>query len=116
MAHSKKYADLNINALLDLRDDIEVRLHNLRDMLVSHLEALGGDHAKLERLARTGRPHGLTGRKIAAKYKDPETGATWAGRGAVPRWLAAYEAEGRHREEFAIEPTPTCDARKKHGS
>jgi DNA-binding protein H-NS len=34
---------------------------------------------------------------VAAKYRDPETGATWSGRGKPPRWIA-----GKNREEFAI--------------
>ncbi|MHB9435416.1 MULTISPECIES: H-NS family nucleoid-associated regulatory protein [unclassified Mesorhizobium] len=27
---------------------------------------------------------------------------TWTGRGASPKWLAAYEAEGQNRSEFAV--------------
>lgn len=32
-------------------------------------------------------PSKLKGRKLEPKYKDPETGKTWAGRGRLPRWL-----------------------------
>ena len=39
---------------------------------------------------------------VAAKYRNAETGDTWSGRGKAPRWLAALEAAGRRREEFAI--------------
>lgn len=39
---------------------------------------------------------------VAAKYRDTESKATWSGRGRVPRWLAAHEAAGRKREEFAL--------------
>ena len=35
--------------------------------------------------------------RVEAKYKDPETGATWSGRGRAPKWL-----EGKTRAEFAI--------------
>lgn len=39
-----------------------------------------------------------TGRgKVAAKYRDPTTGATWAGRGVAPKWIA-----GKDRAQFAI--------------
>lgn len=34
------------------------------------------------------------------KFRDPATGKTWAGRGKVPTWLRAYEANGRDRSEF----------------
>lgn len=37
------------------------------------------------------------------KYRNPETGETWSGRGSRPRWLERYAAEGRRIEEFAIE-------------
>lgn len=32
------------------------------------------------------------------KYRDPESGNTWSGRGKPPRWIA-----GRDREKFLIE-------------
>lgn len=40
--------------------------------------------------------------KVAPKYRDPATGATWTGRGLKPKWLAAYVSAGRAVEEFAI--------------
>jgi len=39
------------------------------------------------------------GQPLAAKYRGPG-GDTWSGRGRVPKWLQALEAEGRRREEF----------------
>jgi len=41
-------------------------------------------------------------RKVAPKYKDPQSGATWSGRGLTPRWLAEKEKAGAKREEFLI--------------
>ena len=35
--------------------------------------------------------------KVAAKYLDPNTGATWSGRGLAPKWLA-----GKNKEDFLI--------------
>ena len=37
------------------------------------------------------------GSKVAPKYRDPATGATWTGRGKPPKWIA-----GKDRETFAI--------------
>ncbi|NCA69452.1 MAG: H-NS histone family protein [Sphingobacteriia bacterium] len=34
---------------------------------------------------------------LPAKYRDPETGKTWSGKGRVPNWL-----EGKNRDEFLI--------------
>lgn len=35
--------------------------------------------------------------KVAAKYRDPVSGATWTGRGKAPKWI-----EGQDREKYAI--------------
>jgi DNA-binding protein H-NS len=34
---------------------------------------------------------------VAAKYRDPESGATWTGRGRAPLWL-----KGRSKDDFLI--------------
>ncbi|WP_441295522.1 H-NS histone family protein [Massilia brevitalea] len=34
---------------------------------------------------------------VQAKYRDPDSGATWTGRGRAPRWL-----NGRDKEKFLI--------------
>lgn len=39
---------------------------------------------------------------VAPKYRDPETGATWTGRGRAPVWMAAKIVAGRTKEEFLI--------------
>ena len=35
--------------------------------------------------------------KVAAKYKDPISGATWTGRGKSPKWI-----DGQDRAKFVI--------------
>ena len=53
-----------------------------------------------------GKSHPLKGRTVAPKYRDPSNpDQTWAGRGQAPRWLTAYESQGRKREEFLIGAT-----------
>jgi DNA-binding protein H-NS len=37
-----------------------------------------------------------------AKYRNPESGETWSGRGRTARWMAELEAKGHKREEFAV--------------
>lgn len=37
------------------------------------------------------------GQPAAAKYRNPESGETWSGRGRTPRWL-----DGKNRDDFAI--------------
>jgi len=37
------------------------------------------------------------GNKVAAKYRDPQSGATWSGRGKTPNWI-----NGADRSVYAI--------------
>lgn len=37
------------------------------------------------------------GGKVAPKYRDPATGATWTGRGRTPKWM-----DGKNRDAFLI--------------
>lgn len=41
-------------------------------------------------------------RQVAPKYRHPQTGETWSGRGKAPRWLTAEEAAGNSRDSFLI--------------
>lgn len=34
---------------------------------------------------------------VAPRFRDPESGSTWSGRGKAPRWIA-----GKDRSDFAI--------------
>lgn len=40
--------------------------------------------------------------KVAAKYRDRDTGQTWSGRGLQPNWLKAALAAGRSLSDFAV--------------
>lgn len=39
---------------------------------------------------------------VTAKYRHPETGETWSGRGKPARWLVEAEAAGSDRSQFLI--------------
>ena len=41
-------------------------------------------------------------RKVAAKYRNPDTGETWSGRGLQPKWLREALAQGRALDDFAL--------------
>ncbi len=47
-------------------------------------------------------PKAPSGRKVAPKYRDAATGATWSGRGLQPKWLREALAAGRRIEEFKL--------------
>ncbi|MEQ0777809.1 H-NS histone family protein [Paraburkholderia tropica] len=51
---------------------------------------------------RRGEPHGSSAGvkrgRVAARYRDPDSGATWSGRGKPPAWIV-----GKDRTEFLID-------------
>jgi DNA-binding protein H-NS len=96
--------DMDVDALLALRADIDKRLDQERHQIQNQLSRLGGgikmDGAKQP---ERGRASALKGRKVKPKYRDPKTGQTWAGRGARPRWLVAAMKGGKKLDSFMIE-------------
>jgi len=89
-----KIADLQAQAEVAKREEKAQAISAARAMIDSYgitAKDLGLDKApKL----KTGPK---SGNKIAAKYRDPATGATWSGRGKTPRWI-----NGADRSQYAI--------------
>ncbi len=52
--------------------------------------------------AKPAPPRPKIGGKVPAKYRDPETGNTWSGRGLQPKWLKAALESGRKLTDFAV--------------
>jgi DNA-binding protein H-NS len=86
-----------LNYIQDLRRSKEAELKD--DLMRQFREIAERAGMPFERLFPTSRRSSAG--QIAPKYCD-DRGNSWTGRGQVPRWLAAYEAEGRNREEFRI--------------
>lgn len=42
-----------------------------------------------------------SGESLPVKYRGPN-GEAWSGRGRLPKWLQAAEAEGKNRENFRV--------------
>ena len=55
---------------------------------------LAGQQPEQAQSAKTRR---RTSGTVAAKFRNPETGQTWSGRGREPTWI-----KGKNREEFKI--------------
>jgi DNA-binding protein H-NS len=68
------------------------------------LEELLGSPAQTGRPAKKTRQSPKNGATASppVKYRHPETGETWSGRGRMPKWLALAEQQGRGREEFSV--------------
>jgi DNA-binding protein H-NS len=90
---------MTIEKLMKLKSDVEATLTQKvseeRRALEQELSKLGGYTGGKK--ARGG-PRG----SVAAKYRHPETGETWAGRGLKPRWLTAAMKSGKSLESFAV--------------
>lgn len=76
---------------------------------IAKVKAIMSEHgltlADLSQRAAPARSSGGEGgapRKVAAKYRNGDTGETWSGRGLQPKWLKAALAEGKQLSDFAI--------------
>jgi DNA-binding protein H-NS len=90
---------MTIEKLMKLKNDVEATLTQKvteeRRALEQELSKLGGyTGGKKARVGTRG--------AVAPKYRNPETGETWAGRGLKPRWLTAAIKSGKSIEAFAI--------------
>ena len=86
-----------LKALLQLRDDIGSVLSRKAGQLQTQLAALGDGGWITSTKKAVGRPRGskIKGCKVAPKYSNPKNRSeTWAGRGAMPRWMAAEIKKG----------------------
>ena len=91
-------SSVSIDALLQLRDEVEKALSRRAKELHNQLSRLG--HAS----ALRGGGSSLKGRKVPVKFRD-RSGNTWAGRGAQPRWLREKLKAGAKLEDFAVHKT-----------
>ena len=106
MASPSKLASMSVEALLQLRDDIGDVLSRKASQLQGQLAALGDAGWINSGRKSIGRGSKMKGRKVAPKYRNPKNRSeTWAGRGAMPRWMAAQIKKGKKREDFAIDKT-----------
>ena len=106
---------MDLETLVNLRQQVQERLHEHRATLEEQLESLGrlvGSSGATRAAPGNGRRSILKGKKVAPKYRGP-SGETWAGRGARPRWLVAAIKEGKKLEDFAIEKTTRGRKRRK---
>jgi DNA-binding protein H-NS len=87
---------MNVQALMNLRTQIDKRLAELRAELEKQLEALIGQPK------RKASSSALRGRKVPPKYRS-RSGETWAGRGARPKWMVEALKKGKKMEDFLID-------------
>jgi DNA-binding protein H-NS len=97
---------MSVEALMDLREQIDETLVEHRAKLIEQLESIavvGG--------TRVGRS-ALKGKKVPPKYRGP-SGETWANRGARPRWLVDAIKRGKKLDDFLIDKSARKGRRKR---
>ena len=77
----------------------------LKDLQVGKVRSTKGK-AKVAKVGKTASGKANKREKpvsvVAAKYRGPN-GETWSGRGLTPRWLAALLAQGKTKDDFAVQ-------------
>jgi DNA-binding protein H-NS len=102
---------MNVESLMDLRDQVDQRLREHRVELQKQLEriaSLGGERVLRGRAGASA----LKGRKVPPKYRSA-SGETWAGRGARPRWLVDAIKGGKKLDDFLIEKSARKGRKKR---
>jgi DNA-binding protein H-NS len=106
---------MSVEALISLRENVARALRERGEHLRQRLQRLEIEGRRSSgRKAATG-----TGRggKLPPKYRDTENPSNvWAGRGAIPTWMAEKIREGAKREDFLIGSSGTAPARKKRSA
>lgn len=75
----------------------------VKDLQAANIKSGKKKPAKSSVRGRSKSSKSSAGTTVAPKYRGP-SGETWSGRGLLPRWLAALEAQGSRKEDFAIKP------------
>jgi DNA-binding protein H-NS len=104
--------NMDVEALLSLRSQIDGQLATRRSDLQKQLARLQRVSADAPVVARNGRASAMKGVKVKPKYRDAKTGDTWAGRGVQPRWLTAALKSGKKLEDYLIDRNSRMPPRK----
>ena len=97
--------NLNIEQLMELRDRADEligrKVQNEKKVLQEKLSAIERFEQRTHAAEQPPLPVSRR-RRANPKYRDPSSGATWAGRGQVPRWMVEHIKRGAKREDFRI--------------
>jgi len=106
-ATRSQFADLSVAELIQLRDAVErlilKKIDDEEKRLLDNLRVIQSYRAE-EKLnpERLRRDIKASRAKASPKYRDPKSGATWAGRGLQPRWMREAIEAGKRQEDFLI--------------
>lgn len=104
MSNEANKTTVSYKDLLAQRAELDKQIQQIRSeernaAIASVREMIAEHELTQEELFAVRKPRSSGGDKksVAAKYRDPETGATWTGRGKPPTWI-----KDKNREDFLI--------------
>lgn len=94
-----------LQQLIAERETLDQKIKELqteaRSEAIAKIRAIVADHGLEQQDIFTSRASSKTGKlsgmKVAAKYRDPETGNEWSGRGIPPVWM-----RGKDKKDYLI--------------
>jgi len=89
-----KIADLQAQAARVKEEEKEQAIAMARTMISAY--GITAKDLGLDKMVKT-KTGPKPGNKVSPKYRDPQSGATWSGRGKTPRWI-----NGADRSQYAI--------------
>lgn len=121
---SPKDIDKEIQRLQKLREDLikkekrpEIRriVKTMNDFSIT-LEEIEKEYSRQSRLPSALNVRGIDKPKTQPKFRDPDSGAEWSGRGIAPRWIRSAEEQGQSRDDFLIEKQEALVEEKKENA
>ena len=87
---------MSLESLIEQRASIDKQIEEAKksarkDAVKTVKELMAKHELTIEEITRTGNSAGI---KVAPKWKDPISGATWTGRGKKPLFIREAEANG----------------------
>jgi DNA-binding protein H-NS len=101
-------ASMSVDALLQLREDIQKTLSRMTGQLEDQLSRLTREFGRRKKGSRSP----LKGRKAPIKYRD-QSGNAWAGRGVMPIWLREKLKAGAKLEEFSVDKSQKKSTKRR---
>jgi len=95
-------AELEKQILETQRNERAEAIGRVRALMAEHGLTMADISAKPGNAKSGGAAKSAGVRKVAPKYRNPETGETWTGRGLQPKWLKSALSQGRELGDFAL--------------
>ena len=100
----------SLKDLIAQRAELERQIDEMgrqeRSDAIAKVRALMADHGlsagDLAGGRGTPKPATSKGSKVAAKFRNTDTGETWSGRGLQPKWLKSAVAAGKKPDDFKV--------------